>query len=293
MYVGELDRARIELDQAFRHHASPEQRDGLYEAQGDTGVAALAYLAVVLWNQGDTREALETSDLSLERAEQVAGPVTLAQAWGMRGGLLLSEGKLAEFGHWLEKTLAHCSERNIGYWRTVCSMWSAWLLGHSRRLDTAAALLREHLDAYVDWGGRLGLPHFHILHADLHLAAGDAGLALDALRAGEEHIEQTGERLHEPELQWFLGRALMAGDPPDPAAAEAAFSRAVDAAHGQNAKLLELRAATGLALYQRQVAATCSALVRVEELCRWFGADCDLPDVSRARGLLDGETSPA
>jgi class 3 adenylate cyclase/tetratricopeptide (TPR) repeat protein len=293
MYMGHLDGARTELADAHRHHHMPEEPDHIYDAQGDTGVAALAYLAIVLWNQGEPRDALRTSARSLELAEQIEGPVTLAQAWGMRGGLLLAEGKLTELGPWLEKTLAHCAERNIGYWRTVCSLWSAWMLGRSGDPVAAAAQVRGHLGAYMDSGSRLGLPHFHVLLADLHLAARDPGPALEALRAGAEHIERTGERYHEPELQWFMGRALMAAEAPDHLAATVAFERAVDSAREQNAKLLELRAATGLALHQRALGDTCTARARLEELCRWFGADSQLADVTRARMLLDGRASPA
>ena len=286
MYMGDLDLARPDLERAFVLHKAPSRRDNIYGAQGDTGVTAVAYLAIVLWNQGEVQAALEKSDLSLELAEEVGGPVTLAQAWGMRCGLLLARGEMAEFSSWLEKTRIHCAQRNIGYWSSICFAWSAWLQGQSGMLELGTAKLQQHLDAYVASGSRLGLPHLRVLVADLSLAAGNVKRALGALGAAQQHIDETGERYYEPEVQWFFGRALMAGAEPDPAAAARAYERAMHAARKQDAKLLELRAATGLALHQRATGEDCTALARVDELCRWFGPGASAADLARARALV-------
>jgi predicted ATPase len=209
----------------------------------------------------------------------------------MRAGLMLTRGELAPLGPWLERARAHSAERNIGYWQTVCSLWAAWLRGRCGELEAGVASLREELVAYVAAGSRLALPHFYILLADLLLASGDRRGALDALRSGEEHIEATGERFSECELNMFLARALMAGGEPDPAAATAAYERAVDVARLQDAALLELRAASQLAAHQRQIGDDPTALPRVESLCNWFGPESRLPDVVRARALIGDEAT--
>ncbi len=291
MLTGDLERARVDFEDAIGRYQPPERPDHLYEAQSDPGVGALAYLATLLWNQGYARDALEKSEESLELAARVGGPVTLAQAWGMRCGLLLVQGKQVEFSEWLEKARAHSVERNIGYWSTVCSLWSAWMQGRTGELPTATTLLRKHLDAYVDSGGRVGIPHFQALLAELNLAAGERQRALDSLRAGQEHIDAAGERYYEPELQWLTARALMAGDAPDPVAATAAYERAIAAANRQSAKLLELRAATGLLLHQRRIGDAAGATARVESLCGWFDAESEIPDVLRARALLERDAT--
>src|SRR2546427_5614346 len=61
--------------------------------------------------------------------------------------------------------------------------------GRAGELELGTTRLQESLDAYLSSGARLNLPHFYVLLADLRLAAGDRPRALDALRAGEEHIE--------------------------------------------------------------------------------------------------------
>jgi predicted ATPase len=149
--------------------------------------------------------------------------------------------------------------------------------------------VQESLQAYLASGSRLGLPHFRVLLADLRVAAGDRRGALDALRGGEEYIEETGERFSESELFRFKGRVLMAGDAPDPHGATAAYERAVAAAREQNARMLELRAATRLTAHQRATGEPPTALDRLTALCEWFGPASDLPDVARARTLIASE----
>jgi hypothetical protein len=125
--------------------------------------------------------------------------------------------------------------------------------------------------------------------ADLRVAAGDQGRALDVLRAGEEYIEESGERFAESELLECKGRVLMAGDSPDPCGATVAYERAVRAAREQNARLLELRASTRLAAHQRRIGETCTVRDRLAALCAWFASTSELPEVIRARALVASE----
>jgi class 3 adenylate cyclase/predicted ATPase len=286
MYLGEFDLAREHLESAVERYERTEQPDHIYEAQGDTGVGALAYGAVVLWNLGRADEAGQRSDVSLERAELAGGAVTRAQAWGMRAILHLNRGEGEQMARWVQKTYAHSADHDLGYWRTASALLAAWIRGRAGEIETGTREFRANLDKYVGSGSRLGLPHFHILYADLRRAAGDFDDALALLRAGEEFIEETGERFSESELFRFKGRLLMSGDRPDPDAATAAFERAVATARAQNARLLELQAATRLADHQVKLGEDAPVLDRVSELCEWFGPESQLADVVRARSLL-------
>jgi tetratricopeptide (TPR) repeat protein len=291
MYLGNFDLARAHLEEGFRRYQPPDPSDRVYEALGDGAVGALAYVAVVLWNLGYPDQSLERSDLSLERAQRVGGPVTRAQAWGMRSVLHLSRAEPAEIGQWIGRTYSHSVDHDLGYWRAVSSLLSGWLQGRAGALRHGIARVQESLDAYLASGSRLGFPHFQILFADLRRAAGDCRGALDLLSAGEEYIEETGERFSESELFRFKGRVLMMGDAPDPDAATVAFERAVASAHEQNAKMLELQAATRLVEHQRKIGAPSDAFDRVVALCDGFDLESQLPALVRARALVAPETT--
>jgi class 3 adenylate cyclase/tetratricopeptide (TPR) repeat protein len=296
MYLANFEVARSHLEQAFTLYRRADRFIQIYEAQGDMGVGALAYLALILWNLGYADESRDRSDLSLEIAEEVGGPVTKAQAWGMRSILHLARGEPVELRHWTEKTRAHSADLNIGYWHTVSLLHAGWQQGRGGQLRGSVAVLEEQIEAYLASGSRLSLPHFYILLADLRLAAGDQPQALEALRAGRAHIIDTGERFSESELFRFMGRALMTGDAPDPEAATSAYEQAISAAAEQNAKLLELRAVTGLAVHQGRTGEDATALERAAELCDWFGragSGPELPDIVRARRLLSVQQTPS
>jgi predicted ATPase len=288
MYLARFDIAREHLEEAFARYRQPRY-DQMYETQGDTGVGALAYLALVLWNLGHHEESHERSNLSLERAARVGGPLTRAQAWGMRSILHLARAQPVDVGRWVAKTHAYSVEHDLGHWRTVSALLSGWLQGRAGELARGISCLEDSLDTYLASGSRLSLPDFHILLADLWLGAGEQRRALDALRVAEEYIEETGERFAECELLRCKGRALMAGGTPDPRGATATYERAVRTARAQNAKLLELRAATGLVAHQRTIGEACSALDELAALCDWFAPTPELPDVVRARALVAAE----
>jgi predicted ATPase len=285
MYLAEFELARRHLEQAFTHYRRPERPDQIYDAQGDTGVGALAYNAVVLWNLGYPKESLRRSDLSLELAEQVGGQVTQAQAWGMRSILHLNRAEPTELSRWVQLSRAHSVEHNVGYWRILSALYSGWLRGRAGELRAGTKEIEENIDAYTNSGCTLGLPHFCVLLADLRLAVGDQRGALDALRVGRRHIEKTGERFSESELLRFFARTLVEGPTPDADAATIAYQKAVEASRTQGAKLLCLRAATELTIHQRNIGANSTGLDELSSLCEWF-AESEVPDVARARALL-------
>ena len=290
MYLGEFELARRHLQDAFAHYRRPERPDQIYDAQGDTGVGALAYNAVVLWNLGYPQESLRRSNSSLELAEQVGGQVTRAQAWGMRTILHLNRAEPTELSRWVQLSRAHSVEHNVGYWRILSALYSGWLRGRAGELRAGSKEIEDSLDAYTSSGCTLGLPHFCVLLADLRLAAGDQRGAIDALEVGRRHIDDTGERFSESEVLRFLARTLVEGPAPDPDAATMAYHEAVEASRSQGAKLLCLRAATELTIHQRNIGAPSTELDDLSSLCEWFG-DSEVPDVARARALMAAQES--
>jgi predicted ATPase len=291
MMLGELDLARVDLEDAARSHEPSKRSEQVFEAQNDPVVSALAYLAALLWTQGHSRQAFEASERSLELARAVGGPVTLALAWGMRCALLVVSGMRADLREWLERARTHSVEHNVGYWSNVCSMWSAWLQTLAGDVQEGRALLERHLEEYRSSEGRIGIASFRCLLASVHLAAGETAKAIELLNAAQAHIEDADERYLEPEVQCVLARAAIVQEGPLVTGAAAAYERAAASAHSQNARVWELRALTGLVLLERKIGKESTARPRLEELCRWFGSDSPVPDVHKAQQLLNGDVA--
>ncbi|HWE33798.1 MAG TPA: adenylate/guanylate cyclase domain-containing protein [Solirubrobacteraceae bacterium] len=294
MYLGKFDLARSNLEQAMTSHDRRAGADEIFEAQGDTRVGALAYLSMVLWQLGHDEASRRYSDQSLELAERIAGPVTRAQAFFMRTILHLARGEIGEFATWVERTRAYSAEHGIGYWRILSTAYSAWRQAWSGELAAGTARLRSCIDAYLRSGSKLGVAYLYLLLADLELAGGNVAGAEAELDAAAEYIESSGERFSESELYRARARALMARDSPDHAGATVALEHAVEVAASQNARMPELRALAQLVAHRRKLGEPDEHdAERLSALCDWFGPTGELPDVVRARSLLERPTGVA
>jgi predicted ATPase len=94
------------------------------------------------------------------------------------------------------------------------------------------------------------------------------------------------ERRGEPELHLLRGRVIQTLGAID-AEVEACYQRALDVARVQQAKLLELRAATTLGRLWQQQGRLVEARQLVTEVYNWFTEGFDTPDVQAARTLLN------
>jgi len=109
-----------------------------------------------------------------------------------------------------------------------------------------AARLRQALARSAETGAQATRPLLLGLLAEAEQLAGRPAEALRLLDDALAQASRSGERYCEAELHRLKGESLVAGSPPQAAAAEAAFRTSVAVARRQGAKLLEGRAAASL-----------------------------------------------
>ncbi|MCB0161944.1 MAG: hypothetical protein KDD83_27585, partial [Caldilineaceae bacterium] len=100
-------------------------------------------------------------------------------------------------------------------------------------------------------------------------------------------VDEQDQRLYESELHRLQGRLLWAQAAPD-TVVEACFRRAVDVAQTQEAKLLEVRAATALALLLQRQGRNAEAHDTLVGLVAWFSEGAATTDLRHARTVLAG-----
>jgi predicted ATPase len=98
-------------------------------------------------------------------------------------------------------------------------------------------------------------------------------------------MHRTGELRHEVELNRLKGELLLRQG--EAARAEACFQRALDIARHQQARSLELRAATNLARLWPQQGKRDEARQLLAEVYGWFTEGFDTADLQEARALLE------
>ena len=147
----------------------------------------------------------------------------------------------------------------------------------------AAASLREGFAP-----GRLGTlwrPWGLCLLAQALTLQGSHDAALATLAEGFERIEASGERTWQAELHRIHGLVLRAQNQLDEA--QASLQRALHVAQTQQAKSLELRAATSLARLWGEQGRRVEALELLAPVYGWFTEGFDTADLKEATALLD------
>ncbi|MBI3628798.1 MAG: hypothetical protein HY217_04325 [Candidatus Rokubacteria bacterium] len=99
-------------------------------------------------------------------------------------------------------------------------------------------------------------------------------------------VEKSDERVWESELHRLKGELLLLGPVRDEEQAEAELTRALGIARGQQAKSLELRAATSLARLWHGQGKRTEAREVLAPVYGWFTEGFDTPDLLEAKALL-------
>ena len=242
-------------------------------------------MARVLWLLGYPEQALDVSEAAQKDAQRHPHDLTFTFFLDMLVRQLRREAAMAQ--QRAEQLKALADEHRLPQYRA----WAGILRGWARATSDAAAgiaEMRESLAAYEQLGNQLSRAHFLALLAE---ALGNAGHREEALTIVDDALagaERTNERYYEAELHRLKGELMVASATDrHPEEAEACFRRALDIARRQQAKSLELRAATSLArVWLREQRGTDARAV-LAPIYGWFTEGFEQPDLQEAKRLLD------
>jgi predicted ATPase len=100
-------------------------------------------------------------------------------------------------------------------------------------------------------------------------------------------MEETGEAFWKAEIHRLKGELLLHRSPESQAQAEASFRNALNTARHQEARSLELRAATSLARLMVAERRRADAHALLAPVYGWFTEGFATPDLKDAKALLD------
>jgi predicted ATPase/class 3 adenylate cyclase len=248
MFMGRIVEAREELEHAVEMFGASEEADRLAAraAGQDAGVAMLAFAAWVLWILGQVDEAVARMSAALERADAVQHAHTHAYAWYYASVLHALRGEPAIAQGYAERCLAISEQHGFRQWlglaRAIRDICAAALDASGSRLDE----VKTALDEYQRAGYQLGLTAQLVLLCPVLLLRNEPEAALELIDYGLWIVSHNSERFFEAELYRLKARALLMRGASD-AEAEALLDQALQTARSQQARSLELRAATDLA----------------------------------------------
>ena len=286
-FLGRVVDARKAIERAIEVFGASQEADKMAAraAGQDAGVAMLALMSWVLWVLGDVDEAVTRLAAALERADAVQHAHTHAYAWYYACVLHALRGEWAIAQAYAERCLAISEQHEFRQWlglsRAIRGICAA-------ALDTSVSRLGEvkaALDDYERDGYQLGITAQFVLLCPALLVRNEPELALEAIDHGLSIVSHNSERFFEAELYRLKARALLERGAPD-AEAESLLDQALRTARSQQARSLELRAATDLAKLWMKQGKRAEALDIVGSIYARFSEGFDTPDVKDAKAVL-------
>jgi predicted ATPase len=147
--------------------------------------------------------------------------------------------------------------------------------------------MRQGLAAWQATGQELGRPTFLVLLAEAYGKVGQSEAGLSMIAEALALMDKIGECGQEAELYRLQGELLLARSVGHDTEAETSFHQALDIARRQQAKSLELRAATSLSRLWQQQGKRTEAHALLAPIYDWFTEGFDTADLQEAQALLD------
>jgi predicted ATPase len=179
------------------------------------------------------------------------------------------------------------THQGFPHWRAYSAILRAWALAHQGPVKEGIAQIDQGLSDFRATGSEIWRPYWLALLAEAHGMLGEPEAGLTALTEALTFAETTGERWCEPELYRLKGALLLQQSLDNSTEAEDWFHQAIAIAQNQQAKSLELRAATSLARLWQQQGKRQEAHDLLAPVYNWFTEGFDTLDLKDAKALLD------
>jgi predicted ATPase len=284
--LGEFARARAHAEEGITRYAPQQHRAQAFRYGNDPGVCCRSFAAMSLWVLGYPDQALQRSEEALEWAQELAHPFSLAFALNYVAYVhqFRREGALTQTR--AEATITLATEKGFPHWMAGGAMRYGWALAHQGRAQAGIEQMTQGLMTYRASGTALAQSYWLALLAEAYSAGGQAEAGLTVLAEALTHADNTGECFYEAELHRLKGELRLQQSSDNHPEAESCFHHALDIARTQQAKSLELRAATSLARLWQQQGKRAEAQALLAPIYGWFTEGFDTADLQEAKALL-------
>jgi predicted ATPase/class 3 adenylate cyclase len=284
---GELVLGRTHMEQSIVHGDAPQfHRHTQFPGQAHK-VSCLIQFAWPLWFLGYPDQAIAQNQAALALAQEMAHPHTLASALRHRALIYHFRQQGLATQEQADVVIALSREHGFSHllaWGTMLRNWALVAQGQST-VDVDE--IRQNLDAYQATGAGTLLPLWLAVLADAHGKAKHLVQGLEVLDEALIIGQHTGVRFYQAELYRLKGEFLLQQSSANVDEAESNLNQALEVSRHQQAKSLELRAATSLARLWQSQGKRQDAYELLEPVYDWFTEGFDTADLIDAKQLLD------
>jgi predicted ATPase len=281
---------------ASRHHAERGIELYRFEQHGDygfvygnhdPGICARYTNAAVLWLQGYSEQArvqVEDAMVLTRRHTQPAffnhGLIHCCKVYVLLG----DESRVREIAEQAQILAQETADPEESAYCEIVLGWTRAMQGEYAdgitQMETALAARPPGSHQYDNC-------HYLSMLAEACYLDGQFERGIRHLRQALEEIKVSGELWWEAELHRLEGCALLGCDGENSDKAQDCFQRALDVTQSQDAKMLELRAASDLCRLLRDQGARQEALDLLAPVYEWFTEGFETADLRAAKALLE------
>ena len=220
-------------------------------------------------------------------AHKLSRPLTLASASYWTGKLHLGRREAQTAQELAEATITLCTEQELPFWLAGGIMLRGRAMVMQGQVEEGMRQLRQGLTEYHTAGGMMTSQYWLVQLAEAYGKGGQAAEGLPVLAEALALVDDTGECWWEAEIHRLKGELLLSLSPENYTKAETYFQKALEVSRHQEAKSLELRAATSLARLWQQQDKRQEAHDLLSPIYNWFTEGFDTADLIDAKALLD------
>jgi tetratricopeptide (TPR) repeat protein len=303
LFHGEPVMARWHLEQGLTLYDAKQGRSWTFSSGMDPGVFCLCCLAWTLWILGYPDSAMTKLSEALTLAQELSHAYSLVFALNQASVLYVWRREIQLAQERAKAVIRLASEYGFRQFKLKERFWQDWTLAEQQIEGNNVEFIPQDLSTWQAITSELELPHRLAMLADAHRQKGQVELWLGTVDEALAFVHKNAVRHYEAELYRLKGELLLrqavettgisvakqkGAMQPSPlqTKAEDCFRQALDIAHRQHAKSLELRAAVSLSrLWQRQ-GKQAAARQMLAELYSWFTEGFDTLDLQEAQALL-------
>jgi len=287
LWLGELSEALAKFDKMIDFYDPLKHRELHHFYGSDPGIACLNWSSWTLWLLGYPEKALRRCQQAIDLGQKLDDPDCQLFAQQLTASLhLLMRDPECAFDLMQSCSLL-LAQHSLPLFSAEDEFYRGIYQVQVGEREAGLESISKGLEAYQSIGTRNLLSMQITLQAEAFLGIGQVDKAGQLIQRAEDFIEETGERYYQAETLRVKGEMLLHQSSNNVEGAENCFCHALQVAHEQEAKTLELRAAMSLARLRQSQGRLAEARQVLAVVYNWFTEGFDTPDLKDAHALLE------
>ncbi len=284
-FLGRFDEAKAHQLAAKALFDPNQNRSHALPYTQDPGITARIILAWVFWILGEVDQVEPLALEALAMARELEHPFTLVFALTSLSWIYSTTRDAQRTLQLTDEAVAVSTKHSFELGLSWATVLQGWALAEQGR-EEGLRKLTQGLSAVAATGASLNNTFILALLAEIYLRHNRIDEGLGAIEDAQKLATTWGERFWQAELFRLKGELLLRQSDQSVHTAEQCLCEALKVAQHQNARMLELRAATSLARLWKKLNKVDEARRILHSVCAKFHEGVDNLDLSEAKTVL-------